>query len=118
MATVINRETGVILFSVHTPDYPETDWAINPDGLDNVMDIPVYYRVVTGNTVREATKTEKAIIDAARLPGLKVVKRNEFEQRRLEAGHMLNLSDDEKYDQAIAAIEAAKTIEELNGVKI
>jgi len=71
MVTVINRETGAIRFSVHTPNYSETDWAINPEGLDDVADVPAHYRIVEGNAVREATQKEKDTIDEKRLPIIK-----------------------------------------------
>ena len=31
MANVINKTTMVVLLSVNTPDFPETEWAINTD---------------------------------------------------------------------------------------
>ena len=71
MANVINRTTGEIRRSVHTPDYDPADWAINPQGFDVAESIPAHYRVIEGGTVREATADEKVVIDVARLPQIK-----------------------------------------------
>lgn len=63
MATVINRTTAQLLFSVNTPDFPTTDWLINPD-LTAVMGVPHEYWKVSGDTVVEMSQSEKDEVDA------------------------------------------------------
>ena len=70
MSTVFNKLTGVILYSVHTPDYKEP-WVINPRGLDAAKIIPMHYRVSDKDAIREATILEKEDIDEIRLPLIK-----------------------------------------------
>lgn len=64
MATVVNRKTGEILYSVNTPDFPEADFIINPE-LSAVKDVPAQYLKIEGDQVKEITAAEKAAIDAA-----------------------------------------------------
>jgi hypothetical protein len=70
MADVINKTTGEYRKSVHTPDYPEKDWLINPDlkqvsGLDPslwvvvgdaVLPMPEEQRVAKAQAAEEAAK--------------------------------------------------------------
>lgn len=64
MSDVIHRVTGVFLRSVNEPDYPTDTWLHNPD-LSAVAGVDRRWWVVDGNTVREASATEKdAQIDA------------------------------------------------------
>ena len=55
MADVINRITGQYLRSVNTPDYPISDWIINP----MLPDCDPSKWVVEGDLVREITQAEK-----------------------------------------------------------
>jgi hypothetical protein len=64
VANVLSRTTGAYLASVNTPDYPETDWIINPD-LSAVAGVAPCYWLVEGDSVREMTVEEKAAYDAA-----------------------------------------------------
>lgn len=64
MANVLNRNTGDYLISVNTPDFPETDWIINPD-LSQVASVPSLYWKITGDEVSEMSPSEKAAVDAA-----------------------------------------------------
>lgn len=66
MALVVNRTTGEILPSVNTPDYPETDWIINPD-LSQVTKVWPYI-VIVGDVVRDMTALEQAAYDLLHPP--------------------------------------------------
>jgi hypothetical protein len=61
MANVINKTTLQLLYSVNTPDYPTTEWIINP-----VLPAceAIYWKIV-GDTVQEMTQPEKDAVDAA-----------------------------------------------------
>jgi len=63
MSNVLNRTTNQYLQSVNTPDYPVSDWIINPD-LSAVVGVPSKYWEITGDTVTEMTPAEKAVVDA------------------------------------------------------
>ena len=64
MADVLNRTTGELLKSVHTPDYSTATHIINPD-LSSVSGVPSKYWGISGDTVSEKTQTEKDTVDAA-----------------------------------------------------
>jgi len=64
MATVINRSTKRLIYSVNTPDYSEVDWIINPD-LSELTDVPQKYWKIVGDTVVEMTPEEKSEVDIA-----------------------------------------------------
>jgi hypothetical protein len=72
MANVVNRTAVpvVVLYSVNTPDYPETEWIINPD-LTALASVPQKYWKVSGDLVIEMTAAEKAVVDAAELVAYK-----------------------------------------------
>jgi hypothetical protein len=72
MANVVNRTAVplLILYSVNTPDYPESDWIINPD-LTILETVPIKYLKVSGDLVIEMTTAEKAVVDAAELAAYK-----------------------------------------------
>jgi hypothetical protein len=55
MATVINRSTRELRQSVNTPDYPPSEWIVNP----TVPACDPKYWVIDGDTVREMTDAEK-----------------------------------------------------------
>ncbi len=61
MSTVISRSTGQILKSVHTPDYPDKDWIINPV----LPDCESKYMEISGETVNEMNASEKSTVDQA-----------------------------------------------------
>lgn len=67
MASVINRITKQYFMSVNTPDYPESDWIINPD-LSAVANVPAKYWKIDGDSVVEMTTTEKSQVEAAGIP--------------------------------------------------
>lgn len=64
MADVVNRTTRVYLRSVNTPDYPASDWIINPN-LSAVAGVPTQYWAISGNTITEMSPAQKAAVDAA-----------------------------------------------------
>ena len=63
MATVINRSTKSLFYSVNTPDYSDIDWIINPD-LSQLTSVPQKYWKIYGDLVLEMTTPEKAVVDA------------------------------------------------------
>jgi len=62
MGNVLNRKTLEYLSSVNTPDYPESEWIINPD-LESLATVPRQYWKVDGYSVREMTSSEKKVVD-------------------------------------------------------
>ena len=93
MATVINRATGEIRFSVHTPDYSDEDFGINLAGIQAAMNVPAHYRVIDGDAVREATAGEKDVVDQQRLPQLKEAKRDDVGEVLRKALRAANISE-------------------------
>jgi hypothetical protein len=69
MATVLNRTTKQLIKSVNTPDYPESDWIIDPD-LSGVVGVTTKYWVITGDVVSEMSQAEKDVVDAAEVQAL------------------------------------------------
>ena len=63
MADVVNKATGQYRRSVNTPDFPDTEWLINPD-LTAVAGVPQRHWKVVGNAVVEMDATEKERVDA------------------------------------------------------
>jgi len=66
MANVLHKTTSPADYrvSVHTPDFPDTDWFINPD-ISAVALIPTRYWIVGTNPVQEMTQPQKDAVDAA-----------------------------------------------------
>lgn len=62
MSIVLNKNTKEIFYSVNTPDYPETDYIINPD-LSNVTDLKPSYWKIEGKNVLPMTVAEKMAVD-------------------------------------------------------
>lgn len=63
MANVIHRITKQYLESVNTPDYPESEWIINP----TLPDCDPSEWIVEGDSVRELTQLEKDAKEAKKL---------------------------------------------------
>jgi len=63
MANVLNRTTKEYRPSVNTPDFPESDWIINPD-LSAVEGQPSKYWKIDGDTVTLMDDIERTIVDA------------------------------------------------------
>ncbi len=126
MSNVISRTTGDIRYSVHTPDYPKADWLINPRSIGAVVDVPAHYRIVEADVVREATASEKDVIDQQRLPQLKGAKRDnigEILREILRAASIKELdavmaAAATKYGKAVAQIEAATTVAALATINV
>jgi len=62
MANVFNRTTRVYKKSVNTPEYPTSEWIINPD-VSALANVPVKYWKATGDLVEEMTQAEKDAVD-------------------------------------------------------
>lgn len=91
MGNVVNRKAPAgnpsyaeyhVLLSVNTPDYPSSQWIVNPlallsligNGTTTVPQTPKKYWIVdppASNVLREMTPAEKAIVDQAELGPLK-----------------------------------------------
>ena len=64
MSNVINRTTKQYIQFVNTPDYPDTDWIINPD-LSAVDGIPQKYWKIVADTVVLMSSEEQTAVDAS-----------------------------------------------------
>jgi hypothetical protein len=62
MSDAINRITRDLFLSVNTPDYPESEYIINPD-LSLVKDTPGQYWKISGDSVIIMNETEKQAVD-------------------------------------------------------
>lgn len=80
MANVLNRTTKQYLLSVNTPDYPETEWIINPD-LSGVKDLPVSHWIIDGDSVRPPNEEEAPAINAGVLEEQKMARLAEIDGR-------------------------------------
>lgn len=126
MATVINRETGEIRFSVHTPDYSDEDFGINLAGIQAAMNVPAHYRVIDGDAIREATAGERDVVDQQRLPQLKEAKRDDVGEVLREALRAAEISElagvmvaaSTLYGQAVVDIAAATTVAQLAAISV
>jgi hypothetical protein len=65
MANVLNRTTKEYLLSVNTPDYPETEWLINPAIPEGVDINSRNTFTVSGDAIVANSKLEKDVLDAA-----------------------------------------------------
>ncbi len=63
MASAIHRITRIFHKRVNTPDFPVSDYIINPN-LSAVMGVPRIYRKITGDVVSEMSQEEKLVVDA------------------------------------------------------
>ncbi len=63
MSNVLDRRTLEYLISVHTPDYSEQEYVINPD-MSAVIKTPSRYWKLRGDVVSVMTQTEKDAKDA------------------------------------------------------
>ena len=66
MADVLNRTTLQYPQSVNTPNYPESDWIINPD-LSQVEGYESKYWVLNGDSILLMTQAERDAVDASEL---------------------------------------------------
>ena len=64
MANVLNKSTLELRSSVNTPDYPESDWLINPD-LSAVAGLDPRYWKIAKNAVAAMTAGERQAVDDA-----------------------------------------------------
>lgn len=63
MANVLNKQTLRYLRSVNTPDYPTSEWLINPD-ISAVVGVPPQYWKLDGETVLPMSTAEMDAYDA------------------------------------------------------
>ena len=113
MANVIHRGTLQYRRSVNTPDFPPTEWIVNPD-LSQVEKVPRKYWRIDGERVVEMSENQKAAVDGAELEQLKADKLEELQNEVLSR---LARSDVD-YLAAAKAIEAAKTPAEVDAVSL
>ncbi len=72
MATVLHKTTKQLLKSVHTPNYPSSDWIHNPD-MSSVAGVPSKYWKVTGDVITEMSAAEKDTAELANVKAAKIV---------------------------------------------
>ncbi len=75
MADVLNRSTKELRHSVHSPDYDQAEWLINPD-LSAVDGVPRSRWIIDGDSIRLPDAGETAAFDAADLAAAKEAKIN------------------------------------------
>jgi len=113
MAIVLHRESLELRRSVNTPDFPRTEWIINPD-LSAVEKVPRKYWRIDAERVVEMSSAEKAAVDQAELDTLKAAKLEELRDKTLS-----RLSGrDADYQKAAAAVEAARNRAEIDAVRL
>jgi hypothetical protein len=64
MSNVLNRNTLEYITSVNTPDFPESEWLINPD-MSSVADVPQKYWSIVDNNVVPMNPTEQVTKDTS-----------------------------------------------------
>jgi hypothetical protein len=62
---VVRRSDGKILYSVNVPDYPESDYIIEPPALGEIKSrgIPDWHIKISGEDVEEMKEDEKIDVD-------------------------------------------------------
>lgn len=70
MATVLNRTTKQLIHSANTPDYPESDWIIEPD-LSAIVGFSSKYWVIAGDIITLMTQAERDTVDIVELEAQK-----------------------------------------------
>ena len=126
MANVINRTTSEILLSVHTPDYPVTDWIINPVNVYAMLLVKQGHRVIDNDTVRETNSDEKLVIRQEDLTRYKALARSIAAWCIAKAVRTASLAQltttldtmAAKYIGVATAIEDASTIEVLDNIDV
>lgn len=113
MARFLNRRTLEYRRRGHTPDFSPADWIINPD-LSAVAGVPRKYWTIDGDRVLEMSAEQKAHVDAIELEVYKARKLEILAETVLERA----IQDDTDYQTAEAAVEAARTLEEVDAVEL
>ena len=109
MADVINRNTGEVKRSVDTPDYDPADWLVVDRSTTETLEaLPQRYRVVDGDTAREATAAEKDTIDQPLLDDFKAQKIRDIQQQA--AGLMSSAYTTEEQLAALMLMAQAQRI--------
>ena len=62
MANVLNRITKELRFSVNTPDFPTSDWIVNPD-MSAVAGLPPKFWQIIGDQVTAVDAAQREVID-------------------------------------------------------
>jgi len=83
MSEVVHRVSKQRRRSVHTPNFPSSDWIINPD-LSAVENVPQQYWKIEGDTVSEMSQAEKDAVDASLLPAAKDRKHQQIKGRSVQ----------------------------------
>ena len=91
MATVVNKNTFRVIRSVHTPDYRNGEWLINPD----IPDAPKRHWKIDGDSLVIKNASEIAEADAAWISQVKSDKKEEF-KNELGEGLSSKYDNDEK----------------------
>jgi hypothetical protein len=82
MSYVVNKTTMEYRESVHTPDYSEEEWWINPNR-NFIETVPQkYWRNNNGN-LAEMTTTQKNAVDLARQDAIKVGQAEQVIQQKI-----------------------------------
>ena len=71
MADVLNRQTLELKRSVNTPDYPESEWVINPD-LTITQTVPWDCLRLVGDRLVEFSPEEKSVVNSNKLAELRL----------------------------------------------
>jgi len=86
MANVLNRTSKQYLKSVNTPDFPVSDWIVDPD-LSAVNSFPNKYWVISGDVVSLMDQAARSAVDAAELEAQitaeKTEEKDEFDTKRV-----------------------------------
>jgi len=79
MSNVLHRTTKQYIRSVNTPDYPESDWVINPVIPDECWGYFSYYWDVVGDKVSLMSKADRDALDAAAKSADDAIKKTQAE---------------------------------------
>lgn len=66
MASALNRVTKQFISSGNTPDYPISEWIINPD-ISSVKDFNRKYWIISGDIVSLMTQEQRDSVDTQQL---------------------------------------------------
>lgn len=78
MANVLNRITKEFRGSVNTPDFPASQWIINPD-LSAVIAFPTKYWTITGDVVTLQSQAQRDVTDDVEFQGFAAAADSEVE---------------------------------------
>lgn len=93
MANVLSRTTKQYIKSVHTPNYPISDWIYSPD-LSAITGFSSIYWTITGDSVTLMSESERNTVDEGRAA----------QALELERTEQKNRVDSEKLIRAMAVV--------------